>query len=214
MKSTSRLLVAGVTLAAGLLTVATTAQVQSAEEISGPKYEVTGLLNGGIEIRRYDPRLVAQVKVEGEERSSLNKGFSILAGYIFGKNKRRDRIEMTAPVLAEPEQIPMTAPVVASNSGNLLTMSFFMPPEYSLETLPEPQDARIQLRLIPEQRYAAIRFSGSWNPKEFERQAERLRDVLQQNKLQIAGSPINAYYNPPFTLPFLRRNEVLLPLAD
>ena len=214
MKRKSLLAFTGLALAAGAFTMVVNTQANSKEEYAGPKYEVIAQLNDEVELREYAPRIVAQVDLIGDERSSLNRGFSILAGYIFGRNNRQDRISMTAPVLAEPEKAEMRAAVGSSNSSQTTTMSFFMPAGYSLETLPEPEDRRIKLRELPAQKYAAIRFSGAWNPDEFKKQASRLAECLEQNELATAGAPINAYYNSPFTLPFMRRNEVLLPVSN
>ena len=213
MKYKSIMLTGSILLGVATFIMAINTQAKSQEEQSGPKYEVLAQLDKQIELRLYAPRVVAQVEVTGNERNSLNEGFRILAGYIFGRNKKHDKLAMTAPVLAEPEKPPPEPVFTQSTLSDRMTMSFFMPAEYSLTQLPEPQDNRIKLKELPAQRFAAIRFSGSWNPGEFKRQATRLAICMQKNNLQIAGDPVNAYYNPPFTLPFLRRNEVLLPLS-
>ena len=121
---------------------------------------------------------------------------------------------MTSPVTAQPEKIPMTSPVTASKESATLVVRFFMPPSYTLATLPEPDDERIKLIELPEQKYAAIRFSGGWNESNFDKHEKCLLERLSKENIKTAGTPVKAYYNPPFTLPFLRRNEVLVPLAE
>lgn len=202
-------------------------KAQSKEKYPTPGYVVLASISKDIEIRRYAPRIVAQVNVSGAGKESLNEGFRILAGYIFGRNHRRGRVEMstsrkeepeklamTAPVTAHTSTIPMTSPVTASGAITGLTVSFFMPPSYSLATLPEPDDKRIKLIELPEQKYAAIRFSGGWNESNFDKHEKCLLERLSKESITTTGTPVKAYYNPPFTLPFLRRNEVLVSLVE
>lgn len=196
----------------------------------GPPYEVLKS-DGKFELRSYKPRVVASVDVEGEYSQSMNKGFGILAGYIFGKNVSRSKVAMTSPVLvsgaetdaagaqkserqAEKEKIPMTAPVVVEGGtgGQAMTMRFFMPEKYSLSDLPTPVDERIKLSVLPQQTFVVVRFSGSWRQSEFDKQAEALQAYAAGAGLKTSGKPVSAFYNPPFTPPFLRRNEVLLPV--
>lgn len=192
-----------------------------------PKYRVIEKLGNGVEVRMYQSAIVAQVQVRGDQREALNGGFRILAGYIFGKNKRRTSMDMTSPVAAQSEKIAMTSPVVAQchkiamtspvtsqSTGDSMTVSFFMPPGYSLDTLPEPQDNQIRFVELPERKLAAIGFSGSWNPQSFSKHAEALMRRLRVNNIQAVGEPFNAYYDPPFMPPFMRRNEVLVSIAD
>lgn len=175
-----------------------------------PPYE-TLRQDGGIEIRAYKPRIVAEVELEGGREECLEQGFRILAGYIFGNNR-------SAPVTREPvrEKIPMTAPVVSepSGGGGRHLIRFFMPSRYSLETLPQPRDARVKLRALPAQVFAVRRFSGRWTAKNFGGQRRALLEGLKAMNLEAAGPVIDACYNPPFTLPFMRRNEVMVPLSE
>ncbi len=179
-----------------------------------PEYRVIKKLAGGIEVRLYPSAIIAQVQVNGEHREALNGGFRILADYIFGKNTRRSSLAMTSPVVAQPEKINMTSPVTSQSTGSTMTVSFFMPPGYSLHTLPEPEDSRIRFFELPERKLAAIGFSGSWSPQSFSEHAETLVERLRLNNLQPIGEPLNAYYDPPFMPPFMRRNEVLISIAD
>ena len=186
----------------------------AAEKNAGPKYELLSSLDKSVELRRYPARLVAQVEVSGDGKEALNQAFRILAGYIFGKNTQKHNLPMTSPVVAQSQKLPMTSPVTAQVSPTRTIMSFFMPQSCSLETVPSPSDSRINIVELPPQRYAAIRFSGSWDQNDFSKQAGKLLDCLSKNALKPSGNAVNAYYNPPFTLPFLRRNEVLVPVAD
>lgn len=201
-------------------------KAESKEKYPAPRYEVLSVLGKKIELRRYAPRIVAQVEVPGEEKAALDEGFRILAGYIFGKNNRRgvamvkdpsaprhEKIPMTAPVTSQAAQTPVLCNVGAADGASTLKVRFYMPPSYTLDTLPEPQDRRVHLIELPEEQYAAIRFSGSWNPSNFTKHANYLLNVLRQKNVIPSGCPICAYYDPPFTLPFLRHNEVLVPIS-
>jgi hypothetical protein len=168
-----------------------------------------------IEIRRYDPMIIAEVSVSGPRDKAINNGFRLLADYIFGKNVPAQKIGMTAPVLQSGETIGMTAPVLQQESGGDQNwrVQFVMPETYTMETLPKPIDAAITLKEIPATRAAVIRFSGfATNPILQEKTDELTRWVKAQG-LTPAASPSMAFYNPPWTLPFLRRNEIILPLA-
>lgn len=187
----------------------------SAEALShSTKYSVIRTLGEGVELRLYETAIIAQVQVAGDQRDALNEGFRILAAYIFGKNSRKTSLSMTSPAVAQSEKIQMTSPVTSQSIGNTMTVSFFMPPGYSLKSLPEPEDRRIRFSEIPERKLAAISFSGSWNSQAFSKHAEALVERLQLSNLKPSGAPVNAYYNPPFMPPFMRRNEVLISIAD
>lgn len=168
------------------------------------------------EIRKY-PRLVsASVTVNGDKDRAADKAFSILAGYIFGKNSARKKIEMTTPVTQESgsTKIAMTVPVTTSLDQDSLTMKFYMPAQYELETLPEAHDKRIKFAVIPPQLYATVRFSGSAKEARVSKHTQELKDYLKTNGLVATGEPVVAFYNPPWTPPFLRRNEVWVPISD
>jgi hypothetical protein len=181
-----------------------------------PPYTVD-LAEGHLEVRAYAPHLVADVTVSGPQDDALGDGFSILADFIFGNNKGRQSVAMTAPVTqqAAPEPIAMTAPVtqqaVAEGSW---TVRFVMPSTYTMDTLPTPNDARVKIHQEPARRFAAIRFSGFWSEAHYAERRAELETFMAAKNLKAAGTPpVSAYYNPPFTLPFLRRNEVLIELA-
>lgn len=176
-----------------------------------PTYRVIETL-GDIEIREYEPYLVAETSVNGGLESAGNQGFRILAKYIFGDNRGSQKIAMTAPVSqakAEGTKIAMTAPVTQKKEGDRYTVQFMMPSEYSLEQLPEPNDSRIGLREIPARRFAAIRYSGTWSKRNYQKNLDLLFGTLREAGYEPSGEPIWARYDAPFKPWFLRRNEIL-----
>ena len=168
------------------------------------------------EVREYNKRIVAEVEVAGPKEEALNTAFKILAGYIFGKNVSQKEISMTAPVAQskESEKIKMTTPVAAESFEGKWKVKFFMPKKYSLDSLPKPVDESISLKELDSQLYAVKRFSGSASKDRFEEKASSLVTELEKSSsYEISGSSIDAYYNPPFTPPFLKRNEVMIPVV-
>jgi effector-binding domain-containing protein len=178
-----------------------------------PNYEVLRK-SQDIEIRQYPPVIAAEVEVDGTREEAANQAFRILAGYIFGKNVSRDKIAMTVPVteMTSSEKIAMTVPVTSVSAQGKMTMRFYMPSKYSLEALPEPVDNRIKFTKLPQARYAVIKFSGFAGEDNIARHESKLRNYLKDIDLSPDGRAIRAFYNPPWTLPFMRRNEVWLPL--
>jgi hypothetical protein len=170
---------------------------------------------GDFELRQYEPQIVAETLVEGDFKDVGNEGFRRLYDYITGKNRKRQSIPMTAPVSQEAasEKIPMTAPVNQEKAGEKWRITFMMPPQYTLETLPEPLDARVKLTKVPGKLMAALSYSGTWSRGRYEDKEKRLKELIRQRGLNIVGEPVFARYNPPFLPWFLRRNEVLIPVA-
>ena len=173
------------------------------------------LKDEAFEVRDYVATIVAEVTVSGSQDRASNQGFRILAGYIFGGNTRRQSIAMTAPVAQRrvSETIAMTAPVSQTSSGTDWTVRFTMPAGYTLETLPVPNDRRITLRAEPGQRMAVIRFSGIADARQVARRSAELEEQLQTRGLEPTGPISLAQYDPPWTFWFLRRNEVMVPVA-
>ncbi len=176
---------------------------------------------GNIEIRSYDPMIVAEATTTGERGKAINDGFRILAGYIFGGNAGQKSIEMTAPVTQQlesraGEKIEMTAPVIqaAGEKQNEWKVRFVMPAEYSLASLPKPNDARIKFIEIPAYRAAVIRFSGFNTDANLAAHKAKLMEWIKQNKLNTDGEAVYAFYNPPWTPPFMKRNEVMVKISD
>ena len=213
MKKMLPLIALGV--AVGLMGLWSLAGYLPVRGIETPKYEVVAK-HKGYEIRRYAPYIVAEVTEKGGYRETQNQGFRDVAGYIFGGNKAKASIPMTAPVLHEPEgkseKIAMTAPVIHERGGepHVYKLAFVMPSKYKLETLPAPNNPNVTLRQVPAKKYAAVRFRGYAPEKTVARKAEWLLDRLKADGIQATGVPFVAQYHPPWTPPFMRRNEILV----
>jgi len=169
--------------------------------------------HGSIEVREYAPMIVAEVEVRGERMKALNQGFRLIAGYIFGNNLSAKKVAMTAPVTQEAgEKLAMTAPVTQLGAEDTWTVRFVMPREYTLETLPQPKNNAVRLLAVPARRAVVIRFSGSNTDKNLATHRDELLAYVAEHHLAVVGAPASAFYNPPWTLPFLRRNEIMLEL--
>lgn len=178
------------------------------------KYEVIET-HENIEIREYAPVIVAEVLVIGNREESMNKGFRIIADYIFGNNFSTKNIPMTAPVIQQKnEKIAMTVPVSQQPEGDGWKISFVMPSSYSMETLPKPNNSEVKLKKIEKRRFAVIRFTGFGDDESLKKQTEKISEFIGNKKLSVVSSPIYAFYNPPWTLPFLRRNEVMVEIGN
>lgn len=168
------------------------------------------------QVREYAPYLLAEVNVSGEYRDALYGGFRILFDYIDGNNSSREKVEMTAPVIQEegskPEMIPMTAPVLLEEEGETYLISFVMPLKYTMETIPVPKDKRVKVRQVEKKKVAVLSFSWYATEKRVQEKKDRLMELLSRDGYQAASPYRAAYYNPPWTLPFLRRNEILIDL--
>ncbi len=170
--------------------------------------------DGAVEVRDYPALVVAEVTVTGDQKEAGNKGFRLLAGYIFGGNRKTQSIAMTAPVVEQRtgEKIAMTAPVSQTELAGEWVVRFTMPSGYALETLPKPNDARVRLRRTLPSRFAVIRFSGLARPDDVAAKTEELSAWIRRRALRPTGPASLAQYNPPWTLWFLRRNEVMIPI--
>ncbi len=175
-----------------------------------PSYSVLKKQNA-IEIRQYSGYIQAEVAVEEKNyKSAMQKGFNVLAGYIFGSNVSKQKIEMTTPVQAyQSEKIAMTTPVTITGENRYM-VAFIMPSEYTLESLPQPKDSNIDFKLIPASQMAAIRFSGYFKQDRIQKNKARLSQWLQEQGIKTEGDFIVAGYNPPWVPGFLARNEVLI----
>lgn len=180
-----------------------------------PAYSVADALGDGAEIRRYPPRLAAETVVDAaDEGAARSEAFRALAGFIFGGNREQQRVAMTAPVeVARPVEIGMTAPVETATSDGQLRMRFFMPATFTSATLPVPTDARVAIVELPAETLAVLRFSGSTGREAVAVRETLLRDRLAGTGWQVTGPAVALFYDPPWTIPFLRRNEVAIPVA-
>jgi hypothetical protein len=195
---------------AGLLIVA--ALGSAAMAVETPPYKELRR-DGNFELRDYPALVVAEVTVDGDQKEAANKGFRLLAGYIFGANKRRQSIAMTAPVAQEAvsEKIAMTAPVAQTPSAaGTWVVRFTMPSAWSLQTLPVPDDPRVKLRSTEPSRFAVLRFSGLAKPDDVHTKSDELLAWVESHGLHATGPVSLAQYNPPWSLWFMRRNEVMV----
>ena len=195
---------------AGLMIVVTMGNAAMAVET--PPYKQV-LRDGEFELRDYPALVVAEVTVEGDQKEASNKGFRLLAGYIFGANKERKSIAMTAPVAQQPvsQKIAMTAPVAQTQSvAGTWVVRFTMPISWSLQTLPVPDDSRVTLHNTAPARFAVLRFSGLAQPNEVESKSSELLALVKSHDAHAIGPVSLAQYNPPWTLWFMRRNEVMV----
>lgn len=183
------------------------------KQIEEPSYEVIRRI-GDVELRAYAPMILAITDVDGDLDHAQSEGFRRLAAYIFGGNSPQQSIEMTAPVTTAPVKIPMTAPVSTSlHDGKSYRVSFTMPASMTLETLPQPHDERVTLIAQPRRTVAVLAFSGLCGQARVKRKQESLLATLASEGLDTQGAPSLSRYDPPWTLPFLRRNEVQIELA-
>lgn len=197
--------------------------------IEKPEYAVEQK-EGDLEVRAYEAQVVAETQVEGTLEEAGNQGFRPLFRYISGANRSKTKIPMTAPVGQEQgggRNIAMTAPAtqqlvagadrsdepVGQASTGRWSITFVMPAGSTLDTLPEPADDNVRLRAVPAHRAAAVRYSGTWSKQRYEQNLARLRAWMSERNLSAAGPPLWARYNSPFSLWFIRRNEVIIPIA-
>lgn len=183
-----------------------------------------------VEIRKYADHIMAHVDVEASFDDAMSMGFRILANYIFGGNKKQSNIDMTTPVseekvgserismttpvteesLKESERIKMTTPVTEEKAGNIHRISFVMPAKYTMDTLPKPDDKRIKIEEVKEQKMVALRFKGRVHERLASEKIEELKKWLSKEKLTPKSNFIVAQYNHPAVPGFLRRNEILV----
>lgn len=184
-----------------------------------PDYEVVTKAENR-ELRKYSGYIVAKTYVEGKDYDEAQgKAFRILANYIFGDNETKSDIEMTAPVVQKPAQsteIAMTAPVVQTADANGWTMTFMMPRKYTLETLPVPKDDRVKFEQVEPKLMATIEFTWWSTESRNEAHARELRNWIETslNQYKIISGPMYAGYDPPWTIPFLKRHEMQYELVE
>ncbi len=182
--------------------------------VEQPAYQVE-LDAKPFQIRLYAPSIVASIQVAGTRGDAVSSGFRSLADYIFGKNQKKSKIAMTAPVTQTPgEKIAMTAPVSQSPSEKGWEVRFTMPAGETMESLPVPEDRRVELSDVPSRRMAVIVFSGFWSDANFQSHAGELMTFVKQRGLTPISAPIYAYYNPPWMPWFMRTNEVQVQIAE
>jgi hypothetical protein len=186
-----------------------------------PRYEVIKK-EEDFEVRRYQPMIIAEVLVTGTLSEASNKGFRQIADFIFGNNedpvkKQSEKIAMTAPVTMEADtssKIAMTAPVTMEGSSGAWKMAFVMPSKFTMDTLPKPKNPNVTIKQMPAQQLAVVTFSGWVDEEKLAAQTTRLNEWMAKNGLKSSGSVQLSRYNPPWTLPFWRRNEIWVRLDN
>lgn len=148
-----------------------------------------------IEIRQYDPYIIAKIQAPGKRKESIRYGFIKLARYIFGDNKSSKKIAMTAPVLQQ-------------ESPPVWDICFIMPRKYAFNEVPKPKEASISLKKIKASTFICIKFSGNPTDEKLQKKLIRLKQFIKDRKIATLGNPIYAFYNPPWTIPIFRRNEI------
>ncbi|MCC6138040.1 MAG: heme-binding protein [Bdellovibrionaceae bacterium] len=178
-----------------------------------PKFTIESKTDS-YEVRIYPATLVAETLVDANFENAGNIAFKILADYIFGNNKSKNKIEMTAPVsqTQTSEKIAMTAPVSQIKGTKGFLVQFAMPDKFTLNTLPEPNDKRVTVKQIPARKVAVYKYSGRWTESRYQEKLKDFLSSLQKNNIQTVGEPTFARYNPPFMPWFLRRNEIWMEL--
>tara|TARA_B110000483_G_C17876765_1_gene420115 strand:- start:33 stop:662 length:630 start_codon:yes stop_codon:yes gene_type:complete len=194
----------------GIILISAIAVGSIMSRVETPAYEVIKS-QGKIEIRQFEPMIIAEVQVQGERTDAISKGFRLLADYIFGNNTARQNIAMTAPVQQrESIQIAMSAPIQQQPTKDFWLVSFVMPSEYSMESLPKPKNDRVTLKKVPPQQFIVITFSGTSSDENLREHEEELIEFIKSKNISVTGTPKYAFYNPPWTLPLMRRNEVMI----
>jgi len=195
--------------------------------IEEPKFEVL-VTDKQFELRKYAPVMVAETMVDGDMDDASSKGFRLIADYIFGNNQLPNaassgKIAMTAPVILEPQssKIAMTAPVTLepqSGEANMQTakqwlVQFVMPSQYTMASIPKPKNNAVSLREIPSKHYAVLKYSGFNTLSKVQTKAQEAQAWATKNNLKMIGQPQLSRYDPPWTLPMLRRNEIMIEVS-
>ena len=199
-------------MAATKIAVAAAALISAAgcASVSTPRYALLSE-EKGYEIREYGGYIVSEITVPGPYRDAMYAGFRILFDYISGNNASAQKIEMTAPVLEErPVAIEMTAPVLQETDTERHTVAFIAPEGYTLETIPVPKDPRVRIREVPAHKVAALRFGGWADAEKVRRKTSELKKMLERDGRTVLSPFRSAQYNPPWTPPPFRRNEILV----
>ncbi len=194
-----------------ILSVLALGDALAAEEA---KYTVV-TAQGQFELRKYEPHILAETTVGGRFEDAGNAAFRRLFKYISGHNEQQQKLAMTSPVGQVPanQKIEMTSPVGQVERGGKWTVSFMLPASFTLDSTPVPKDPAVVIRQVPAHHIAAVRYSGFWSERAYRRNLETLEEWVEGQDFRALGEPIWARYNPPFLPWFLRRNEILLPVA-
>ncbi|AZL15479.1 SOUL family heme-binding protein [Rickettsiales endosymbiont of Stachyamoeba lipophora] len=181
--------------------------------VEQPKYIVVKSLND-IEIRKYQPLIIAEVNITSERKDALIQGYDLLSDYILGNNQEKVAIEMTLPVAQQIGDRYLNAvDIFTENPNKVWAIRFMIPQKYQFELLPKPLDERIKLFELSERDMVAIKFNGINNDENFLAQLQKLENFVQQQNIQTQGAPIFIFYDPLWTTNKIKRNEILIELA-
>jgi len=166
------------------------------------------------ELRAYPAYLVAETTVTASFEDAGSRAFNALLQYISGANRSQQKLAMTAPVI-QGERLAMTAPVIQhSTSPETYTVAFVLPAHVNPDQAPTPTDERVALRQVPAGFAAVMRYSGRWSHSSYHQHVERLQAALAAAGFRAISPPRFARFDPPFKPWFLRRNEVVIDVAD
>lgn len=187
-------------------------KIMATEEI---KYQ-TILQQQDFEVRLYEPYIIAEILVDAEFDEAGSDAFKALFAYISGDNKTQQDIAMTAPVAQQAggEEIAMTSPVAQQKANTQWAVSFMIPGGYSLHTVPQPTNPDVKIREVPARYIASVTYSGFWSESGYQEHYQILTDWIKKHQYEVTGEAVWARYDPPFKPWFLRRNEILLPIAN
>ena len=201
--------------------------ITPAMAIEEPKYEVI-VSDAQFEVRHYAPVLIAETIVEGDMDAASSKGFRLIADFIFGNNlssdtDKKSKIAMTAPVTVEPQssKIAMTAPVTVepqAAESNMKTaktwrINFVMPSQYTLANIPKPKNNAVSLREVPSKYFIVHKYSGFNTVSRVQTKTDETVEWAIKRSYKMIGTPQLSRYDPPWTLPMFRRNEIMLEIA-
>jgi hypothetical protein len=186
-----------------------TGHVMAIEE---PKYEVLRS-DGPYEIRQYAPILIAETLVEGDMDEASNKGFRLIADFIFGNNQAADsvtdaKIAMTAPVTVEPQKDALNM-----QSAEQWRVNFVMPSQYTLASIPKPKNSAVKLREVPSKHFVVLKYSGFNTVSRVQSKTREATNWINSHNLKAIGTPQLSRYDPPWTLPMFRRNEIMIEIS-
>ena len=201
--------------------------LESAMAIEEPHYDVI-VSHSPFEVRHYTPTLIAQTVVDGDMDTASSKGFRLIADFIFGNNlavgsDQAAKIAMTAPVTVEPQpsKIAMTAPVTVEPQSsdtsvagaNQWRIHFVMPSQYTLANIPKPKNSAVTLHELPRKYMVVHRYSGFNTQARVQEKTDEALAWAKQQSLKVVGTPQLSRYDPPWTLPMFRRNEIMVEVA-
>jgi hypothetical protein len=198
-----------------ILLVSSGCSVVGINNVEEASYTVV-IKDDNFELRDYDPMVIVETTIDDDFENAGNKAFRRLFAYITGNNVANSEIAMTAPVIADPAgtsggtDIAMTAPVLQQYSQGGWRYAFVLPADLTLETAPKPLDDNVKLAEVPAKKVAVVQFSGFWSEASMQDKTSQLKDWISVNNLTSSSEPRWAGYNPPWTIPFLRRNEVMI----